>query len=91
MQTINKTFFITILLIFVLLIVTLLHYIFFDRDSVNNKIDSIVGLTTINSPAYSTSWHEQRLRGDEPLHYSPYPEMPTADRLTFIYKERKSE
>jgi len=33
------------------------------------------------------AWHEKRLREAKSLKYSPYPEMPTADRLSFIYGE----
>ena len=83
MQTIDKSFYITIFFIITLLLISLQHYIFFDRDT---KTKDLVNLIGINSPAFSVAWHENRLR-DRALKYPAYPEMPTADRLTFVYGE----
>jgi len=48
----------------------------------------VVKLTAINSTVYNVAWHEERIRQNKRLIYSPYPEMSTADRLTFVYGER---
>jgi hypothetical protein len=84
MQNINKSFYIITSLILGLSLINLWHYIFLKQDT---SIQSVVELTNINSPCFSVAWHEERLREDKSLKYSPYPEMPTADRLSFIYGE----
>ncbi len=86
MKNIEKTFYIITFFILSLFMIVFYHYIFFSRDE---TIDNIVKLTTINSPSFCVSWHEERLRDNKKFIYSPYPEMPSADRLTFIYGEDK--
>jgi len=82
MQNINKSFHIITSIILVLSLITLWHYIPLKKDT---SINSIVELTTINSPSFSVAWHEKRLRDSKTLRYSAYPEMQSADRLSFIY------
>lgn len=88
MQKINKNFSIIIFFILTLLLLALFHYIFFDREATQSSINSVVKLTAINSTVYNVAWHEERIRQNKRLIYSPYPEMSTADRLTFVYGER---
>ena len=82
MQKINKSFYIITSIILALSLITLWHYISYKKDT---SINSIVELTTINSPSFSVAWHEKRLRDNKTLKYSAYPEMQSADRLSFIY------
>jgi hypothetical protein len=47
-----------------------------------------VRMTSLLSPAWSVTWHETRLRRYQQISYQPYPELPSADRLGFIYARR---
>jgi len=91
MQTINKNFFILTLVVLSLLLITLWHYVAFEHKKSTQSLQNLVKLTTLNSPAFSVAWHEERLRNHQALRYAPYPEMPTADRLTFIYQGEADE
>jgi hypothetical protein len=81
MQKIDKTFYLIIIFISSLFLISIGNFLLYKQD---NKSIALTKITTINSLAFSVAWHENRLR-DRPLKYPPYPEMPTADRLTFIY------
>jgi hypothetical protein len=68
---------------------TLFHVVTFDKSSITKAQLSTIKLTRFADLSLGVFWYEPRLRGDEFLEYSPYPELPPIDTLGFIYQNKK--
>ena len=62
-----------------------IHYISSDRDGLYEMQRKFVSLTGMGFPSISVSWHESRLKRLMRGRYMPYPELPRAERLDFVY------
>ena len=66
--------------------IPLIHYISFDRDRYISDINSYSKLSTLSSVAFCVSWFEPRVkRFENGMSIKAYPQLPTPDRLTFVY------
>ncbi len=61
----------------------ILLIIFYPKTQPNYKY--LVKVTKFSEPSYGVFWHEPRMRLFQKAHYLPYPEMPSCDRLRFVY------
>ena len=77
--------FATLIIIILSLSIPLIHYFSFDRDSYNKSLKRYTKLTTLSSIAYSVSWFEPRVRRFESSINRANPQLPTQDRLIFVY------
>ncbi len=68
-----------------LISVLLWHYFGFDYNKRYSDIDNIVSLTKLNTLSYKVTWYEPRIRRFESNIYTPYPELPSAEKLNYIY------
>ena len=77
--------FTTISIILLVIFIPLIHYLSFDRDSYIKTIQIYTKLTTLSSIAYSISWFEPRVRRFESSINRANPQLPSQDRLIFVY------
>lgn len=71
-------------LLFLLPVVAMLVMALYPHTGYDYK--GVVALTKVSEPAYGVFWHEPRIRLFQKAHYIPYPEMPSCDRLRFVYR-----
>ncbi len=77
--------FFSITVIIISLIIPLIHYIQFDRDRYIQDIQNYTKLSTLSSLSYSVLWFEPRIRRFESSINKETPQLPSQDRLTFVY------
>jgi len=75
------------LALFLLLLITstLSHYILYNEVVKTKKILSIVNLTKLSSPAFSSAFYEPRKLFSSDISNPAYPQMQTINKMDFIY------
>ena len=66
-------------------VISVTHYITFDRERYMRDILNYTQMTSLSSIAYSVSWFEPRVRRFESSINRETPQLPPQDRLIFIY------
>ena len=72
--------------IFTLLPIILLLLIAILYPKLQTNYKDLVKVSGFSEPSYRVFWHEPRFRLYQKANYLPYPEMPSCDRLRFVYK-----
>ena len=63
------------------------HYWYYDRTTPQTRLDEVVALTQIVSPALSVSFYEPRVFLYENASNPAYPQMQPINRMDFVYAE----
>ena len=66
------------------IIILLTMAFFYPKNKLLYK--DLVRVSGFSEPSYRVFWHEPRFRLYQKASYLPYPEMPSCDRLRFVYK-----
>jgi len=80
---IKNSFLILIVTWILSLLIATFHYLSL-KESTQTK-EALFSLIKNSSISFSVSWYEPRLKRFEKSTYSPYPEFPSAQRLSFTY------
>jgi len=62
------------------------HFYVFDRVEFNREFLKVVSAGGISSAAFSASWYEPRIMGYDRGENSIYPELPSINRFSFVYR-----
>jgi len=69
----------------VLVMGTIVEGLVLDKSWVTKEQKEVLYVTKMLPPAFNLLWHEERFGLYEVPFYPPYPEMPSTDRLDFVY------
>lgn len=83
--------FISATVVLLSLVIPLIHYFTFDKEIYMRDIQSYTQMTSLSSIAYSVSWFEPRVRRFESSINRETPQLPSQDRLIFVYGDTDVE
>jgi len=82
-----KSFLILLSLLCVLVVITIGHYLSYDREAVEHRIEDISSLSKLSSLSWSVGYHEPRIQGHKRDKNLAYPQMQAINKMDFIYAQ----